>query len=347
MTSQPPRKTPPWLPAGDTTTAELTAAEDALAALSRALAEERAKRASSSYASSSSSEIMRAYMPKRRVDVRDLFDKLKPLLSHRLDGLARVELAHTSGTLELPLEAARLTQLVLTVADFMAAPQKGGTLRISLTPPRDDSDGSREQSAVLRFVLESPGPNPGSTYPAPSQDELFRRATSQGATVEIERDARGLVRLLSLRFSISANPKMGSQASLDSLKPCILLAEDDDLVLSITERLLAHRGYFVLSARNGEEAERLFLANKDTVDLVLLDLHMPKKHGGQVLCDILLVKPTQRFIVVSGFGPDSNTRRLLDEYGIPFLPKPYAPELLLKLIADSLRSQADDPSSPA
>lgn len=337
MTNRPPENSSP-LSLADLGSSELAGAEDSLTALAQALAKERTYRASSSYSSSSSSEIMRVYMPKRRVDVRDLFDKLKPLLCHRLDGVASVEMAQSKEPLDLPLEAARLTQLILAVADFLAAPQKGGTLRLSLVPPRNAGPEVPARGAALRFVMESPSPNPASTYPAPSEADLLRRATSLGANVHIERDARELVRLVTLSFASASDPQNGALPAPDNQRHCILLAEDDDLVLSITERLLTHRGYRVQCARNGEEAELLFLANKDAIDLVLLDLHMPKKHGGQVLCDILQVKPGQRFIVVSGYGPDANTRRLLEEHGIPFLPKPYAPELLLRLISDALRA---------
>ena len=54
------------------------------------------------------------------------------------------------------------------------------------------------------------------------------------------------------------------------------MAEDEDAIRGIAERVLKDLGYNVLSARNGEEAIELFNGNQ-VIDLAVLDLMMPRK----------------------------------------------------------------------
>ena len=61
----------------------------------------------------------------------------------------------------------------------------------------------------------------------------------------------------------------------------ILMAEDNEFNVRHVERLLARRGHHVRVANNGREA--LALATEGSVDVVLLDLHMPELDGFQVV----------------------------------------------------------------
>jgi len=57
----------------------------------------------------------------------------------------------------------------------------------------------------------------------------------------------------------------------------ILLVDDDPTVRDSLNDVLLSEGYWVIPAENGQQA--LDLANKSSVDLVLLDLNMPVKNG--------------------------------------------------------------------
>ncbi len=61
--------------------------------------------------------------------------------------------------------------------------------------------------------------------------------------------------------------------------PCILLVDDDPLILSLGQELLELLGYRVQAARDGEEALRLF-AGLPRADLVVLDYNLPGLNGG-------------------------------------------------------------------
>ena len=59
----------------------------------------------------------------------------------------------------------------------------------------------------------------------------------------------------------------------------LLVAEDDESVRNLATRVLQEAGYTVITASNGEEAIQALESNKDQINLVLLDVVMPKLGG--------------------------------------------------------------------
>ena len=58
----------------------------------------------------------------------------------------------------------------------------------------------------------------------------------------------------------------------------VLLIDDQEMVINISEMMLKKLGYEVLKAHNGHEGIQRFEANKDRIDLIISDLEMPFKH---------------------------------------------------------------------
>jgi CheY-like chemotaxis protein len=66
--------------------------------------------------------------------------------------------------------------------------------------------------------------------------------------------------------------------------PKVLVVEDNPSARTLVEQMLSKvvgGGFEILSARDGEEA--LVMLERHQPDLVILDLHMPKKSGTEVL----------------------------------------------------------------
>jgi CheY-like chemotaxis protein len=61
--------------------------------------------------------------------------------------------------------------------------------------------------------------------------------------------------------------------------PTILLVEDNELNRDMLSRRLARRGYAVLVAENGEEAQAM--ASAHVPDLILMDIGLPEMDGWQ------------------------------------------------------------------
>jgi CheY-like chemotaxis protein len=76
----------------------------------------------------------------------------------------------------------------------------------------------------------------------------------------------------------------------------VLLAEDDRFLRRAAEACLRRRGLDVLTAADGEEALRL--ARAEPLDLILLDVIMPKLEGFQVLKALKEDEATARIPVI-------------------------------------------------
>lgn len=57
----------------------------------------------------------------------------------------------------------------------------------------------------------------------------------------------------------------------------ILIAEDSSVIQNLTKKILENQQYTILSAKNGKEV--IDIINRDSVDLILMDINMPKMDG--------------------------------------------------------------------
>jgi CheY-like chemotaxis protein len=63
----------------------------------------------------------------------------------------------------------------------------------------------------------------------------------------------------------------------------ILLADDEEIILDITKRKLVQEGYLVIGVKDGEEAIKAL--QQGLVDLIVLDIEMPKMNGYAFLAE--------------------------------------------------------------
>ena len=112
----------------------------------------------------------------------------------------------------------------------------------------------------------------------------------------------------------------------------ILFADDEELILNLAKLILEEGGYSVLFASDGKECIDLFCQYKDQIDLVILDISMPKLSGGEVLTLIMSEDPEKKVMISSGHSDDFDTNRLRQAGAIDFLSKPYKPNDLLQRI---------------
>ena len=80
----------------------------------------------------------------------------------------------------------------------------------------------------------------------------------------------------------------------------ILLVEDDEGLVATLTSIFANRGYALLVAKDGEAGWDLFREERERIDVVLLDLSMPKMSGQELLRHIRSVDPAAKVIVSSG-----------------------------------------------
>jgi CheY-like chemotaxis protein len=118
----------------------------------------------------------------------------------------------------------------------------------------------------------------------------------------------------------------------------ILLIDDEEMVIDISEMMLKKLGYKVLKARNGHEGLQLFETNKTKIDLIISDLDMPKMNGKEVLDKLRDIDPHIKVMLSSGALIDTDERSVLNEGFNGFLKKPYSMTTLSEKMSEAFCS---------
>jgi two-component system cell cycle sensor histidine kinase/response regulator CckA len=110
----------------------------------------------------------------------------------------------------------------------------------------------------------------------------------------------------------------------------ILVAEDDPMVSSLVERVLAEQGHQVYTAHHGEEALRLALHGP--IDLLVTDVRMPVMDGWELSRRLRERWPDLPVLFISGY--DIELTQALGPRRGPgaFLRKPFDPDDLVRQV---------------
>lgn len=141
---------------------------------------------------------------------------------------------------------------------------------------------------------------------------------------------------LPLVKSKSEEPKAAEVVTPKGGKETILVTEDNKEVRALTKAVLEEFGYKVIEAVDGEDGINKFMTNKDTIQLVMLDVVMPKKSGKEASIAIKKIRPEVKILFTSGYTADIIQRKdILDEEA-DFVTKPVTPHELLTKIREML-----------
>ena len=114
----------------------------------------------------------------------------------------------------------------------------------------------------------------------------------------------------------------------------ILLVDPDRMTRSVVRRMLVDCGCLVQEASDGIEAEDCLLGTMEKIDLCILDMNIEKKHGCQVYCELHQLYPDVKVIFTCAGEPDPESTRLIHDFKIPFLARPFDLNRLLQTMAD-------------
>lgn len=118
-------------------------------------------------------------------------------------------------------------------------------------------------------------------------------------------------------------------------EPLILLAEDEDAVRSMVERMLVRQGYRVAAFPDGESALEGAEA-MGPIALLLTDVVMPGMNGRQLFDALEERRPGLKVLYMSGYTDDLVLRAGVRSDGVPFLPKPFTSALLAERVRGAM-----------
>jgi CheY-like chemotaxis protein len=125
-----------------------------------------------------------------------------------------------------------------------------------------------------------------------------------------------------------------------SVKPTILLAEDNDANIEALGGYLKERGFNMILARNGREA--IEVATTMHPDLILMDIHMPEMDGLEATRYLRLMPGFERIpvIALTALAMPGDRERCIDAGVNAYLTKPVGLQCLVETIYGFLRGTA-------
>ena len=116
----------------------------------------------------------------------------------------------------------------------------------------------------------------------------------------------------------------------------VLVVDDEEAVLSLTQQMLEVLGFTVLTAVSGRQGVEIFRAQRDRIRLVLLDMTMPQLDGEGTLREIRHIRSDVPAILTSGYDEEAATRRFAGTGLAAFIQKPYRLEDLMSVVGKAL-----------
>ena len=112
----------------------------------------------------------------------------------------------------------------------------------------------------------------------------------------------------------------------------VLLVEDEKIMLDLLEKVLRQHGYQIFTATDGEKALEIYRRHKQEIDIVVLDIGLPRIAGQDVLLQMKQQNPDVKFVVASGYI-EPELKSHIDQAGIQhFIHKPYSPDEILQTL---------------
>ena len=146
----------------------------------------------------------------------------------------------------------------------------------------------------------------------------------QGARFEINLPASGKL----------VPNKVKSREEFVKGKETVLLVDDEDMIIDVAQRMLDKLGYKVFTARDGKEAVEIFRKHKEEIDVIVLDMIMPKMSGGEAFDQIKKIAPEIKVLLSSGYSINGQASEILNRGCNGFIQKPFN----LQNLSKSLRT---------
>jgi two-component system KDP operon response regulator KdpE len=127
-------------------------------------------------------------------------------------------------------------------------------------------------------------------------------------------------------------------------KKKILVVDDDPAILRLLSTNLKARGYEVITATDGEES--LEAMQKDFIDLLILDIMMPKVDGVEV-CRRIREWSDIPIIILSARGDENDKVKCLELGADDYMTKPFGIGELIARIRTAFRHRGDPTVAPA
>jgi CheY-like chemotaxis protein len=144
------------------------------------------------------------------------------------------------------------------------------------------------------------------------------------------------------KIYLPADGKAVAEETHEALPPVrggtetILVAEDEESLRDLARSILEELGYKVMLAPDGQEAVEIFAENSGRINLLILDLVMPRLGGREAFEVIRSSGVEVPAIFMTGYSAGMVGGRYAEEAGTPLLQKPYTVEAFGRKVRELL-----------
>jgi PAS domain S-box-containing protein len=296
------------------------------------------------------------------VDLNDIVKKVDLLLSRIIGEDIGLMVMPTNSKLFVMADDGQIEQILMNLAsNASGAMQGGGKLRIGITETNIDAGFiaihgyGKEGDYALISVSDN-----GTGMDEATRERIFEpfyttkevgKGTGLGLAI-----VYGIVKQHNGFINVYSEPGMGTTfrvyLPLTNLTPSnrhgskalpvrgngesILLVEDSAEIRTVLGTMMTDFGYRVIYAADGEKGVEKFIRHQDEIDLLLLDVIMPRKNGRETFDAIRAIKPDVKALFMSGYAADIVSCKGIDTEGFELLTKPFPPLSLLAKVRDVL-----------
>ena len=118
----------------------------------------------------------------------------------------------------------------------------------------------------------------------------------------------------------------------------VLFVDDEDIVREMASEMIKELGYSVITARDGQEALEYYQMHSDDIDLVILDIIMPRLGGYECFKAMKAINPKLKAVASSGYVVNDEVRKMLDQGAMGFIKKPFS----IKTFAEAIQAAMHD-----
>lgn len=116
----------------------------------------------------------------------------------------------------------------------------------------------------------------------------------------------------------------------------VLIVDDEEIVIEVSEKMLESLGYRVFTAGGGKEAVERLKNATEKIDIVILDMIMPAMGGEETFEALKAVDPEIKILLASGYTMDGQAEEIMQKGCDGFIQKPFRFETLSRKIKDIL-----------
>jgi signal transduction histidine kinase/CheY-like chemotaxis protein len=114
----------------------------------------------------------------------------------------------------------------------------------------------------------------------------------------------------------------------------VVVVDDEEMIRNLTKEILTFLGYAVVTCKDGPEAIAYFSLHAAEVDLVILDVIMPKMDGHETYRELQRIKPDVKVIITTGYSISEDTSKIINRGVAGFIQKPFESGPLSQLVHD-------------